>query len=304
MSKELALVILLNRSCFDKNSIRRIEHLLKSGIDWFKVFNQSVERQTAYLTYNILRDLHYLYLLPGKIRNFWAVSYYGNMLRNQRLIEEKKQLVTEFQKREIPVYPIKGIALLESVYDNIGVRYLSDIDFLVLPQYRTAICNMMNQLQYDPLYINGTDPYLCNYHVQGCHSLFYTETQTKPHDIDFCCEFSFSLFESEDYFQLFQYITECLSMSSSAPAFHVAHIILICMYYFKEMEKRGFPKDLESENLMKLIDIHAYVSRYGGDEVRCALKNASIRFQLDHVISYTMDHIKRFRMEDVASWIL
>lgn len=304
MSKELALVILLNRSCFDKNSIRRIEHLLKSGIDWFQVFIQSVQRHTVYLTYSVLSDLHYLYLLPGEVRDLWAVSYYGNMLRNQRLIAEENLLITELQKRDIPVYPIKGIALLHSVYDNIGVRHLSDIDFLVSPQYRTAICNIMNQLQYDPLYINGTDPYLYNCHAQGYHSLFYTKKQRKSHDTDFCCEFSFSLFESEDYLQLFQYITECLSFSSSAPAFHVAHIILICMYYFKEMENRGFPKDLENENLMKLVDIHAYVSRYGGDEVRCSLKSASIRFHLEHVISYTIDHIKRFRMEDVTSWIL
>ena len=42
--------------------------MLKSGIDWFQVFNQSVQRQTVYLTYSVLRDLHYLYLLPGEVR--------------------------------------------------------------------------------------------------------------------------------------------------------------------------------------------------------------------------------------------
>ena len=80
MSKELALVILLNRSCFDKCSIRRIEHLLKSGIDWLQVFNLSVQRQTAYLTYSVLRDLHYLHLLPETVRTFWTVSYYGQYI--------------------------------------------------------------------------------------------------------------------------------------------------------------------------------------------------------------------------------
>ena len=280
MSKELALVILLNRSCFDKCSIRRIEHLLKSGIDWFQVFNLSVQRQTAYLTYSVLRDLHYLHLLPETVRTFWTVSYYGNIRRNQRLMEEATKLVTELKKMKTPVYPIKGITLLKNVYNNTGLRYSRDIDFLVPPQYYIAICNTLEQLQLELLYINGADPYLCSYHMQGCHSLFYTRKRIEPYDIDFCCEFSFSLFKTEEHSQLFQYITESLAMSALAPEFHATHILLLCLYYFHEMKKRGFPKDLENENLMKLVDIYTYLLRYWGNEVRCELKKSLHPFEL------------------------
>ena len=304
MSNELALVILLSCSCFDNRSIRRIEHILKSGVNWFQVFNLAVQRQTAYLMYSALKKLHYLHLLPGSLRAFWGVSYDGNFRRNQRLIEEKTQIVTELQKREIPVYPIKGIALLKSVYEDIGVRYLNDIDFLIPPQYCTAVCKTLDQLQLKPLYINDVDPYLYSPNVQGCHSLFCTKSLANPHDVDFCCDFAFVLFDSENHPEFFQYITERLNALASAPAFHATHILLLCLYYYYIMERSEFPTNLESENLIKLIDIHTYISHYWGDKVQCELGKASERFHLDHIISYVMDSIKRFQTEDIASWIL
>jgi len=303
MSKELALVILLSCSCFDKCSIRRIEHLLKSGVDWFQVFNLAVQRQTAYLAYSALKKMHYLHLLPRTLHAFWAVSYDGNIKRNKRLIEEKTQLVTELQKREIPAYPIKGIALLENVYKDIGVRYLSDIDFLVPPQYCTAVCKTIKQLQLEALYINDVDPYLYRRNVQDCHSLFCTRNLANPQDIDFCCDFNFTFFDSEEHPHFFHYIIEHLDTLASAPAFHAAHILLLCINYYQTMEGSGFPTALESENLIKLIDIHTYISHYWGDEVQCEFEKASGRFHLDHIISYTMDSIKRFQTEDIAFWI-
>ena len=300
MSKELALVILLSYSYFDKCSIRRIEHLLKSGVDWFQVFNLAVQKETAYLAYRALKKLHYLHLLPGTLRSFWAVSYEGNIRRNQQLVEEKTKILAELQKREIPAYPIKGIALLESVYEDIGVRYLGDIDFLVPPQYCTAICKTIKQLQLEPLYINDADPYLYSHNAQGCHSLFCTKSLACPHDADFCYDFTFTLFNSEDFLQ---YITERLDILVSATAFHAVHILLLCIYYYRTMERAGFPTDLEDENLIKLIDIYTYISHYWGDEVKYEFEKASDRFHLDHIISYTMDRIKGFQTEDIASWI-
>ena len=303
MSKELALVILLSCSCLDKCSIRRIEHLLKSGVDWFQVFNLAVQRQTAYLTYSALKNLHYLHLLPETLRAFWSVSYDGNIRRNNWLIEQKTQLVIELKKREIPVYPIKGIALLENVYEDIGVRYLSDIDFLVPPQYCTAVCKTIKQLQLKVLYINDIDPYLYSPNVQSCYSLFCTRNLADPLDVDFCCDFNFTLLDSEDHPQFFQYIIECLDTLALDPAFHAAHILLLCIYYYHTMEGSGFPTDLESENLIKLIDIHTYISHYWGAEVQGEFEEASRRFHLDHIISYTMDSIKRFQ-EDITFWIV
>lgn len=57
-------------------------------------------------------------------------------------------IANEFLKRKINFMPLKGIALLDTLYTDIRERFLSDIDLLVMPKDLPRIHSIMTELGY------------------------------------------------------------------------------------------------------------------------------------------------------------
>lgn len=70
----------------------------------------------------------------------------SNLLRNTRHYQELWRLTTILAEENIPVILLKGIYLADTVYDNIGLREMSDIDLLVreadLPRITGILLNL------------------------------------------------------------------------------------------------------------------------------------------------------------------
>jgi Uncharacterised nucleotidyltransferase len=71
--------------------------------------------------------------VPDVVQNELKGAYPANALRNQLLAEELARLLHLLNDAGIPVFPLKGAPLAQSVYGDPAARVCSDIDIIVPP---------------------------------------------------------------------------------------------------------------------------------------------------------------------------
>jgi len=82
--------------------------------------------------------------------------YYATVRFNLRLIHDLKQVLNLLNEKKLPVVLLQGIALLPQIYEDIGLRPVTDIDLWVLPKDYHGLIGVLSSLGYqrDVLYSN------------------------------------------------------------------------------------------------------------------------------------------------------
>ena len=70
--------------------------------------------------------------------------------QNMLTLHDAEIILTAFQKSGIPAAGLKGIYLLENVYDDIGARAMSDIDLLIKKKDLAVCFHILESLGYQP----------------------------------------------------------------------------------------------------------------------------------------------------------
>lgn len=100
-----------------------------SAEEWHGVVELARQHSVTPLLYHHLKPLDLL--LPGELVENLKQEYLKQALRNIRLYQELSKLLRLLQEKNIAVIVLKGAYLAETVYDNIGLRSMSDVDLLV-----------------------------------------------------------------------------------------------------------------------------------------------------------------------------
>jgi len=77
-----------------------------------------------------------------------APAYYETLARNTVLLQELERILAAFEKAGIAVIVLKGAALAQTVYEDIGLRPMSDIDLLVRPEDVWRATHLLQRLEY------------------------------------------------------------------------------------------------------------------------------------------------------------
>lgn len=88
--------------------------------------------------------------VPDSIRLFLEQAYYATLAANTARIEYIKALAPVLASMNVPVILLKGAALLDTVYDDPGLRPMEDIDLLVRPDDFPALERVLQQSGYQP----------------------------------------------------------------------------------------------------------------------------------------------------------
>lgn len=87
--------------------------------------------------------------LPNWLAQDWEADYFKNGARNAVVMADLEQLESAFQKSGIDLLPIKGAAFFRAgVYDNLGLRTLSDLDVMVREQDLDKSRLLLHELGY------------------------------------------------------------------------------------------------------------------------------------------------------------
>ena len=132
MTREDKLCLLLARGQLSSELQKRIREYLASPVQWPLVLERAYAHQVYPLLYRNLRELGF----PGvslAVQAELKSAYLANALRNQLFAEELARLLKLLGEAGIPVIPLKGVTLAQSLYGDPAARVCSDIDILVPP---------------------------------------------------------------------------------------------------------------------------------------------------------------------------
>lgn len=90
-------------------------------------------------------------LFPSKLEQEIRKTYLSNAIRNTLLFENLAQIQENFAAEEISIILLKGAALAETIYDNIAIRPMVDIDILVHSEDVNSALNQLISLTYNPV---------------------------------------------------------------------------------------------------------------------------------------------------------
>lgn len=134
LRREERLLLLCARLCLDDRTRQEIEGIARDGINWDVILERSRTEGTQALLHTHLRNLEHIKArVPMAVLARLEASYRGNWARNVLLTERWAELIALLTPEGVDVITHKGAALIHTVYPDIGLRPMADIDLLIRP---------------------------------------------------------------------------------------------------------------------------------------------------------------------------
>ena len=150
---ELSCLLLLARGDLTAEAQDRARGLLAQPLAWPDIARSADEHGVLPVVVRNLRRLDWPHV-PDATRTELEESERLNALRNTLLGRGLRGILERFSRAGIPVIPLKGVALAESLYGDVSLRVCSDVDILVP---RRAVGRALELLQADGF--SGADRY-------------------------------------------------------------------------------------------------------------------------------------------------
>ncbi|OLP18631.1 hypothetical protein BST81_10120 [Leptolyngbya sp. 'hensonii'] len=122
--------------------------LAQSNLDWNRFLQLAQGEAVAPLLFQALRGQA---IVPAWVEAQLEAAYYRNACRNALLLHELAAVLQALARVGIEVIVLKGVALAELVYRDIGVRPMSDLDLLIRSTDVGRARHILADLGYTPL---------------------------------------------------------------------------------------------------------------------------------------------------------
>jgi hypothetical protein len=134
LSREDELLVHCARLDLSRKRCEAVKDILVEGIDWDLLIKKAAWHRLSPLLAHHLMSPDLSALIPMAILKKIRGTYYQSLARSIILQNELYRLLSAFNNQEIPVIVLKGAALLESIYRDISLRPMGDLDILVRPE--------------------------------------------------------------------------------------------------------------------------------------------------------------------------
>lgn len=120
-------------------------------LSWDRIVDQAIEGGVAPLVYMGLREADQLARVPVSAAERLRNAYFMIGAENIRYLACAGRVLSTCRESDIDVIPLRGIAFVESLYRNIALRPLSDVDLLVRPSAFQRLRVLLDSLRYWPV---------------------------------------------------------------------------------------------------------------------------------------------------------
>jgi hypothetical protein len=140
----------------DRDQQAHLRKLLAGEFDQDRLIQQAKREGMTGLLYKSLKKAGVLGFLGHRQMQQLQSFYYRTVQCNLQIVHDLKAILRRSNEKGVRVVLLQGVALLEKIYKDIGLRPLTDIDLWVLPEKRGVFDTLITQLGYqrDPLYPN------------------------------------------------------------------------------------------------------------------------------------------------------
>jgi len=149
--KLLAVATMLHLSAHGQQALRR---LLPPAADRDRLIQTAIHEGLAGLLYKNLQKAGLLETLAGHQQEKLRAYYYSALRFNLILIRDFSEILKRLKQHPIDVILLQGMDLLHRIYDDVGLRPVTDIDLWVRESDCPGLTNILGSLGYlkDPLY--------------------------------------------------------------------------------------------------------------------------------------------------------
>jgi hypothetical protein len=128
--------------------------LMGGKVDANRLVRTAYKEGLAGFLYRNLERSNSLDRLGGAQKQILQFHYYSTAGFNLKLIHDFKQFLHRVHQKKIRVVLLQGIALVDKVYKDIGLRPMMDIDLWVRPHELPEVMDTLTDLGYeqDPVY--------------------------------------------------------------------------------------------------------------------------------------------------------
>jgi hypothetical protein len=151
MSREMTgrLLLYCARHHLDAEAQAIIEECLNQGVDWEDLLGLAKRHKLLPLLRYRLRGMD-AGRIPPSVRDFLQGAYYASLLRNEQLQDELRCVVEALRERKIETVVLKGGALAGTVYTNLALRPMIDLDILIRREDIGPVRPALERMGYRP----------------------------------------------------------------------------------------------------------------------------------------------------------
>lgn len=148
-SLEYAFLIYCSRTAIDDAVEEKLRQLTISGLDWHCIVDKAERQGVAQFLYYHLSGLEEIWnVIPEKCKVRLKQFYYTVLSQNAVTQIELQKVISLLNNAQIPAIVLKGASLLETVYKNIGLRPMVDVDLLVKKEDLSQIKSVLHYAGY------------------------------------------------------------------------------------------------------------------------------------------------------------
>jgi hypothetical protein len=148
LSEENRLLLYCAQTSISEQQRADINDLVARPLDWSRVSDSAYQMGLYPLLYIHIKEVQHCHLVPQEFMNRIKKAYHENTARNMLLYHELKRIIRAFRSAGIDAILLKGAALAKIVYEDIGLRSMSDLDILVKQEDVVHIEEIMSSLNY------------------------------------------------------------------------------------------------------------------------------------------------------------
>lgn len=148
LSRENKLILRCARINLDNDKIQELRESISSNLDWNYILKSALKNGVSSLFYKNIKKYVDGGVVPSWVMSSLKDGYFDVTSRNLLLREETKGILRMFAKDRISVVTLKGMALLETIYRDIGLRPIGDIDLLIKREELGKIDKVLKQLGF------------------------------------------------------------------------------------------------------------------------------------------------------------
>lgn len=148
LPNEAQLLLCCAFSEMDEETTREAKSLLENPLDWPMVLEVARGQGISAILYRNLKRVDDGGKVPEVYFKDLQMSYFRTAIYNIQLREAAGEVLKALESRGIKVIVLKGLALSETVYKNVAVRPMSDVDLLVHKQDIGAVSEIFFRSGY------------------------------------------------------------------------------------------------------------------------------------------------------------
>ena len=140
MNKDI-LCRLLDHTTSQEELVKELNHFCKPN--WENLFEASTWHGIKPLVYLRLKPLFGKATIPSSIQNDLRDAYIHSVRKNILILHHAGKLLKTLKAHGIDVIGLKGIFLVENIYENIAIRSFGDIDIMVRKEDIKSTINVL-----------------------------------------------------------------------------------------------------------------------------------------------------------------